>query len=120
MRTFVLLFLLSITLSGFTQKKLLIERSEEVVSAAKAEIAASMEGPEGGLYLLQQEHGLKGTYVMDIQIHEKGKVASVFCKSKENGEISHQTIIKDYIKDFSFNFKMPKGKKYKFEYTFKF
>ena len=61
-----------------------------------------------------------GEYTFDISIHEKGKTASVFCDSREGGSIAMQNKLKDFIKEFQYYFKMPKGKKYKFTYTFKF
>ncbi len=120
MKTILLILLISISTIGFSQKKRLIEKHDEVVAAAILEIEESMKGPEGELFLLQAEYEISGTYTMDIQLYEKGKVASVFCKSRENGQIKSQTLIKDFIKAHKFNFKMPKGKKYKFEYKFNF
>jgi hypothetical protein len=57
---------------------------------------------------------------MDITIREKGEVAAVFCAENENGSITSQNILKDFIQSYVFNFKMPKGKRYKFQYEFKF
>ena len=120
MRTILLVILITVSAATYSQKKRLIEKHDEVVEAAILEIENSMQGPEGGLFLLKTENEISGTYTMDIQLYEKGKVASVFCKSKENAQIKSQTLIKDFIKAYKFNFKMPKGKKYKFEYTFNF
>ena len=102
------------------QKKPNLDEFDEVVEAAQKELSEALQGPEGELFLLKEVYNISGSYTMDIQIHEKGKVASVFCKSKENGQIKSQTLIKDFVKAYRFNFKMPKGKKYKFEYTFNF
>ena len=57
---------------------------------------------------------------MDISIREKGNVASVFAVERENGTIDSQNRLKDYIMEFKFNFKVPKGKYYKVRYTFNF
>ena len=57
---------------------------------------------------------------MDITIHEKGKVATVFVVSNKGGAIKQQNLVKDFVKEFRLSFKMPKGKDYKFQYIFKF
>ncbi len=119
MRTTVLFLLIIFSVSSFSQKKPLIENHAAVVEAATAELDLSLQGPEGELYLLKQEHNLIGNYILVIQIHEKGKVASVFVKDKKDHDIKSQNMVKDFVKDFQFNFKMPKGKDYKFEYTLK-
>ena len=107
------------SVSSFAQKKPLIEKYDEVVAAAIDELDKSLEGPEGQLYLLKQEYNLIGNYTLAIQIHEKGRVASVFVKDKADHDIRSQNMIKDFIKNLKFNFKMPKGKDYKFEYELK-
>jgi hypothetical protein len=118
MKTTVLMIaVFLIAAAGFTQKKVLIEQYDAVVETAKAELDLSNQGPEGELYLLKQKYDLKGTYTLVLQIHEKGNVASVFVKEKQNHDIRSQNMVKDFLKDFEFHFKMPKGKDYKFEYT---
>jgi hypothetical protein len=113
-----LFIILLITVSfSFAQKKPLIEKYDEVVAAALEELDQSLEPPDGELYLLKMEKDLVGKYTFVIQIHEKGQVASVFVKEKSDHDIRSQNMVKDFIKDFKFNFKMPKGKDYKFEYT---
>ncbi len=78
------------------------------------------QAPEGTLYLFKTENNIEGIYKFDISIHEKGKVASVFCQDREGGTIQMQNKLKDFVKEFEFHFKMPKGKKYKFHYIFEF
>ncbi len=114
-KTTLVLFIL-LAISGYSQKKPLIEKYDAVVDAATAELDKSLQGPEGKLYLLKHEHNLIGNYTLVIQIHEKGKVASVYVKDKNDHDIKSQNMVKDFVKAFQFNFKMPKGKDYKFEY----
>lgn len=120
MKNLILTLFVVASLTAFGQKKQLIENEATIIEKAIAEIDLAMKGPEGSLFLASQEYGISGEYTFDIQIYEKGKVASVFCKSREGGDIPSQNRLKDLVKAMSFNFKMPKGKKYKFTYTFKF
>ncbi|NOX48316.1 MAG: hypothetical protein GXO89_15205 [Chlorobi bacterium] len=122
MKKSLIILLVMTAFAGFSQKKkkLLIESKDEVIEAAKKELDFAMKAPEGEIYLFAQERGIKGEYTFDISIHEKGKTASVFCDSREGGSIKMQNTLKDFIKEFQFYFKMPKGKKYKFTYVFKF
>ena len=122
MKKIVLVLFVLTTLSGFSQKKkkILIESKSQVIEAATKELDFAMQAPEGEIYLFAQEYQIEGEYTFDISIHEKGKTASVFCDSREGGSIAMQNKLKDFIKEFQYYFKMPKGKKYKFTYTFKF
>ena len=122
MKKTLIILLVMTSLAGFSQKKkkLLIESKAEVIEAAKKELDFAMQSPEGEIFLFVREQGIKGEYTFDISIHEKGKTASVFCDSREGGSIAMQNKLKDFIKEFQYYFKMPKGKKYKFTYVFKF
>jgi len=119
MRITAVILLILFSVSAYAEKKPLIEKHDAVITAATAELNNSLQGPEGEMFLLKQEHNLIGTYTLVIQIHEKGKVASVFVKDKNDHDIRSQNMVKDYVKAFQFNFKMPKGKDYKFEYILK-
>jgi len=120
MKTLIISIFIFSSMYVLGQKKPLIEDSQEVMKAAMAELNLAMQAPEGSLYLFAVEHKITGTYIFDIQLYEKGKVASVFCKSRDEGDISSQNKLKDAVMDLRFHFKMPKGKKYKFSYTFSF
>lgn len=110
--------LLAISTHAQKEKKILLESKEEIVEKAMETLDKGMNPPEGLIYVFKMENDIKGEYVFDITIHEKGKVATVFCDSRDGGDIKSQNKLKDFIKDYSFNFKMPKGKKYKFRYKF--
>ena len=126
MRYLIIILILGISVTAFPQekkkkKKELIENKEQVAARATVELDEAMNGPEGELYLLGQEYDINGEYTFDITIHEKGLISSVFVIGNNNGTISSQNRLKDYIKhEFKFNFKVPKGNRYKFQYTFKF
>lgn len=102
------------------QQKVLIEYQDDIIKQAKLELDSAMMAPEGILYLFSQKKNISGSYIMDLTIRERGEVATVFCVSNEGGNITSQNILKDYLQKLVFSFKMPKGKRYKFTYEFKF
>lgn len=112
--------MIGLTFSAFAQKKELIEDKEAIHERAIAEIEAALTPPEGSIYLFASERSIKGEYTYDITIREKGDVATVFSVGNNNGTVENQNRLKDFMMTFDFNFKMPKGKYYKFRYTFKF
>ena len=102
------------------QKKILVESVEEVEVLAVKDFEASMQGPEGELYLFAQENNIEGTYEFKVTVGDRGKVTSIFVVNREGGSIKMQNIVKDAVKATKFNFKLPKNKDYSFEYKFKF
>ncbi len=119
-RTFIILIILTLGISSYSQKKELIEDKDQIHERAKAELELAQAPPEGSLYLFVKEHQIKGEYTYDITIREKGDVATVFSVGNNNGTIEAQNKLKDFLMTVRFNFKMPKGKYYKFRHTFKF
>ena len=113
------LLLIAISFKADAQKKKLIADADEITTAATKVFKTSML-LGGGLYELAKENEFTGAYVFDITIRNKGEVASVFVVENEGGTITTQNRLKDYVMDMKMDFKMPKGKKYKFQYTFNF
>jgi len=103
-----------------SKKKPLMHSEEDVISAARNELDQSLLAPEGSLYVWATENSIQGKYYFDITVKNKGEVATVFCSDREGGSIDEQNKLKDAVKYFEFNFKLPKGKSYKFKYTFDF
>ena len=99
-------------------EKPLLQDYSEVMAKARAELDSSMQ--TGVLKEFGVKHKIKGEYTMDITIHEKGKVLTVFTVSNNSDNLKMQTGLKDFVRTLEFNFKMPKGKLYKFQYTFLF
>ena len=118
----LIIVIIVVTLVNFTlpDKKPLIESREEVKKAAIKEFNLSMTGPEGELYLFAVENNIKGEYNFKVTLGDKGRVTSIFVISREGGDIPSQNKVKDAVKAFRFNFKLPKNKNYSFEHTFKF
>ena len=113
----MLAYLVASAFAASAQKKTLQEY-EAVVAEAKAELDSSML--VGGFREFAIKNNIKGEYIMDITLHEKGKVLTVFAVSNDTDDLKMQTRIKDFLRPFEFNIKMPKGRTYKFQYTFNF
>jgi len=122
MKTVIISLLILTSISGYAQKRkrILIENKDRIISEAVKQLDEEMQGPEGEIYLFKTENNISGKFTFDITIHEKGYVATVFVVENDGGSIASQNKLKDFIKDFRFWFKMPKGKDYKFQYVFNF
>ena len=122
MKSLFLFILIAASVTGMAQKKkrILIEAYDQVVTEAKKQLDEAMQAPEGELYVFKTENDISGKFTFDITIHEKGRVATVFVVENDAGSIQSQNMLKDFMKDFRFWFKMPKGKDYKFQYVFDF
>ncbi|HOI32441.1 MAG: hypothetical protein PHG67_12855 [Bacteroidales bacterium] len=121
MKKLSLIVLFSLLFGGlYAQKKVLIEDYKGVVEAAKTALDESMKAPDGSLWLFATKHQISGTFELTITIHEKGKVLTVFVKKNDGGSIKSQNMLKDFLMEQKFNFKMPKGNDYKFDHSFQF
>lgn len=109
-----------IAIAAFGQKKQLVEYRENIVEKAIAELDSVSAAPEGAIFEKVTEAGIKGQYIFDITIREKGFVATVFVVNDGENPIPKQNRLKDIIKAYRFSFKVPKGKSYKFQYEFNF
>lgn len=114
----IALFVVFFASSSIAQKRVIADQTE--VKKAAAETIATDMKPEGGLFKLKQKYNIKGAYVFDITIKNKGEVISVFAVENEGGTIPFQNRVKDYVKEMKMGFKMPKNKSYKFRYKFNF
>lgn len=121
LRTFFLL-LVMLTATSFapvSAQKVLLQESKEVKEAAIHELDSLML-PGGELQLEASENNVKGEFIMDVTVHDKGKVLSVFMVSSDADDIPMQNRAKDLVRKVEFSFKVPKSKTYKFQYTFRF
>ena len=119
-KSVLLIVLLIVGITAFSQKKVLLEDKEVIIERAKLELDSAMMAPEGSIYLWTQKNPIQGEYVFDISIWEKGTVTSIYVVANNGGSIDAQNRFKAFLMDFNFNFKMPKGKSYKFRYVFNF
>ena len=119
LNTMMVLFLVFISENSFSQKKILIQEYDKVIASAKSELDNMLKNG-GALQLEAAKLNLKGEFVIDMTIHDKGKVQSVFMVSSDAGDVKMQNAVKDLVRRIEFNFKVPKDKAYKFQYTFNF
>ncbi len=120
MKKLITIVLMMISIASFAQKKQLVESVDNIVNKAVTELDSVSSGPAGALYKEITESGIKGHYVFDITIREKGFVATVFVVNETENPVYMQNRLKDLVKRYRFSFKVPKGKSYKFQYTFHF
>lgn len=118
--TLSIILFIGFSLNAFAQKKPLIEEKDKIIAQAKTELNAIMANPEHEFTKSIQKNGIHGEYIFDLTIEGKGKILSVFVVSSEAADVKQQNLVKDLVKSIVFNFKMPKDKSYKFQYTFNF
>lgn len=104
---------------SFCQKKKLIQEYDQVVAQAKAELDSLM-APGSGFLQQAAKQNIKGEYILDITVYDKGQVLSVFMVSSDADDIKMQNRAKDLVRTIVFGFKVPRDKTYKFQYTFQF
>lgn len=119
-KVLLLILLIILGFTSFAQKPVLLEDKDTIIERANAELDWAMVSPDGRIYLHMLKNPIKGEYTYDISIWEKGTVSSIFAVGNNNGTIESQNRLKDFLMTFKFNFKMPKGKIYKFRHTFVF
>ena len=119
-RLIVLFLLFCLSRLGYSQQIEYSNREAPFVQNAISELDFAMLPPKGSLYLFSLDNKLKGSFTFDLTIRGKGEMATVFVVSNEAGTLKMQNMLKDRLKSFRFNFKIPKGKSYKFQYTLKF
>ena len=116
----LLILLIFFGISAFSQKKVLLEDKDQIIERANAELDSAMTPPEGAIFLWSQKNPIKGEYTFDLSIWEKGTVTSIYVVGSMGGTIDAQNRFKAFLMSYNFNFKMPKGKSYKFRHTFVF
>ena len=114
----ITLIMLTTIFKSEAQKKPYYNEQEQVIEAAYTVLDHEMNS--GNLISWARENNFKGSYIFDITIGgKKGEVLTVFAV-QNNGVISNQNKLNSYLKSMRFPFKMPKDKRYKFRYEFKF
>jgi len=119
-KTSLLILFLLIGFCSIAQKKELLEDKDLIIERANAEIDLAMTPPEGSLYLYSLKNPIQGEYTFDISFNYKSIVTSIFVVENKNGTIDAQNRFKSFMMTYKFNFKVPKGKSYKFRHTFVF
>lgn len=98
-------------------QKPIFESQEEVVAAAISELDSLVTNPKF-LETLNKEN-VHGTYHFQIGIGDKGQINTMRAMERsEDASIHGQNYLNNLVKTHKFNFKLPKGNYYRFEYTF--
>jgi len=119
-KTFLLFLSIMLGLCSIAQKRELIEDKDLIIERAKAELDSAMVAPEGSIYLYTLKNPIQGEYTFDISFSDKRIVTSIFVVERIEGTIDAQNRFKSFLMTFKFDFKVPKGKSYKFRHTFVF
>jgi len=119
-KTSLLILFILLGFCAISQKKELLEDKDIIIEKAKAELDLAMTPPEGSIYLYSLKNPIKGEYTFDISFNDKNIVTSIYMVASKDGTIDAQNRFKSYLMTFKFNFKVPKGKSYKFRHTFVF
>lgn len=98
--------------------KMLLEKTPDIEKAVHDELNAS--AANGTIANFVKLKNIKGEYVFDITVYQDGKVLTITPISNENGSIQNQNLLKDYFKEFVFNFRLKPDMKVKVRHTFKF
>ena len=108
---------LMLTMSLCAQKKELLTDPGTIEMRVVEELDRYQQSEDWAKWL--EKNPLTGMFAFDITIWNKGEVVSIRALGRSEGaEVSHQNALKNYIKGFKFDFKVPKGKRYKVTYNF--
>lgn len=100
------------------QKKKTITSYEEVVQIVKVQLDSSAR--EGAVKEYVVKNNIKGEFIYDITVGDKGKVVTVFAVTSDDEKYKTQNKLKDFLRTIKFDVKTAKGRLYKFQYTFYF
>lgn len=118
MRTLFTLLLIALGQVTWAQREYL-EDKEAIQQRAVAELEAAMRGPDGSLYKAVVKEKLKGSYLLEISLGDKGDIRSVQVLERVGGDIPSQNRFKQLVHDARFSsFKTPKGKQYLITHRF--
>lgn len=119
MKNVVMMTLLLLGSMVFAQKPTLVTSKADVEEKAKAELDLSAK--EGDIKEFVVENNIKGEYYFDLTVGDKKRIVTVFAIGNDSDNIKSQNALRDFMKEFTFStIKVPKDKRYKFEYTFFF
>lgn len=108
---------LFLALGVSAQKKELLTDPGTIETRVVQELDAHQKGDDWAKFIKKNQ--VKGMFAFDITVWNKGEVVSVRALGRSDGaDVRHQNAIRNYISDMKFNFKVPKGKRYKVTYNF--
>jgi len=121
-RTAYLLLLLCMlfAMQGLAQKKNPPVDKDAITKEVKAQLDV-LTGEGGELKEYCVKSNITGSYEMDITVHSKGKILTVFMVSSSTDDIKYQNMLKAKLMTLTFaNVKLPKNERVKFRHTLNF
>jgi len=113
----LLLFSLVIMVLSAKAQRPYVETNEEFIELATKDLDAHMKD-EKFLKKMEKED-IHGSYKFQITVGDKGKITHMrSLERSEDASINGQNTLNDLVKKYKFDFKIPKGNYYNFEYTF--
>lgn len=117
-RFFLLIVLLSTQLTIFSQSKVTLTDQQLIIEQAERELNDAFSPPEGELYkAISSIPVSNNTYIFDITIQNKGEITTVFAVNPGEGDIVVRNKLENIIRQYKLSFKMPKNKRFKFQYS---
>ena len=108
---------LFIVLSSSAQKKELLTDPATIEMRVVEDLNAHQQSEDWAKW--HEKNPVQGMFAFDITIWNKGEVVSIRALGRSDGAtVEDQNTLKNYVKQFKFNFKVPKGKRYKVTYNF--
>lgn len=113
----LLLFSLVILALGAQAQRPYVETNDEFIDLATKDLDAHMQD-EKFLKKMAKED-IHGSYTYQITVGDKGKITHMrSLERSEEASIHGQNTLNDLVKKYKFDFKIPKGNYYNFQYTF--
>jgi hypothetical protein len=114
--TLLLILLVTVALSAKAQRPY-VETNDEFIELATKDLDAHMQD-EKFLKKMDKED-IHGSYTYQITVGDKGKITHMrSLERSEDASIHGQNTLNDLVKKYKFDFKIPKGNFYNFQYTF--
>jgi len=101
------------------QKPVKLSETNEIIAFAKKQLDQGLQA-DGDITEFVVKKQIKGHFNVDLSFDERGKVVSVYFVDKQAPDLRTVTVFRNYLNEYSFNIKAPKGRKYKFNYDFNF
>ncbi len=114
-----ILFLFAILLIGteLSAQRPFVETSDEFVELATKDLDQFVQD-EKFLQGMEKEE-IHGSYTYQITVNDKGKISHMrSLERSEDASIHGQNTLNDLVRHYKFDFKIPKGNLYNFQYTF--
>lgn len=121
MRVNLLIFILFTGFCGLgltaNAQKPFYKDQQQVDSAATSELNTLMKDLKVIKDIIKKD--IQGSYTYKITVNDKSQIASMqFLEKSDDGSIAGQNHFNYLVRTMKFNFKIPKGKYYTFQYTF--